>query len=84
MSTLANQPAAVADGTDEFDGTQSLLKRVVGLQAFWILGVLIVICMFFTLIAGDRFLSTGNFSLISHSKRMFGYCLPTRSTTSWQ
>ena len=42
MSTLANQPAAVADGTDEFDGTQSLLKRVVGLQAFWILGVLIV------------------------------------------
>jgi len=30
MSTLANQPAAVAAGADEFDGTQSLLKRVVG------------------------------------------------------
>ena len=67
MSTLANQPAAVAAGADEFDGTQSLLKRVVGLQAFWILGVLIVICLFFTLIAGDRFLSTGNFSLISQN-----------------
>ena len=67
MSALANQPAAVADGGDEFGGTQSLLKRVVGLQAFWILGVLIVICLFFTLIAGDRFLSTGNFSLISQN-----------------
>ena len=67
MSTLANQPATVVDGADEFDGTQSLLKRVVGLQAFWILGVLIVICLFFTLIAGDRFLSTGNFSLISQN-----------------
>ena len=67
MSAVANQPATVADGTDEFDGTQSLLKRVVGLQAFWILGVLIVICLFFTVIAGDRFLSTNNFSLISQN-----------------
>jgi ribose transport system permease protein len=67
MSTVANQQAAVGDKADEFDGTQSLLKRLVGLQAFWILGVLIVICVFFTLIAGDRFLSTGNFSLISQN-----------------
>src|SRR5262245_15747680 len=67
MSTVANQQAAVADKADEFDGAQSLLKRVVGLQAFWILGVLIVICLFFAVIAGDRFLSTGNFSLISQN-----------------
>jgi ribose transport system permease protein len=67
MSTVANQRGAVADKADEFDGAQSLLKRVVGLQAFWILGVLIVICLFFTVIAGDRFLSTGNFSLISQN-----------------
>ena len=64
---VTNQPAAVAENADEFDGTQSLLKRVVGLQAFWILGVLIVICLFFTVIAGDRFLSAGNFSLISQN-----------------
>ena len=63
----ANQPAVAAGDADEFGGTQSLLKRVVGLQAFWILGVLIVICLFFTVIAGDRFLSTGNFSLISQN-----------------
>jgi ribose transport system permease protein len=67
MSTLANQPAVVTGGADEFDTSQSFLKRVVGLQAFWILGVLIVICLFFTVLAGDRFLSGGNFSLISQN-----------------
>lgn len=67
MSTVANQKDAVADKADELEGAQSMLKRVVGLQAFWILGVLIVICLFFTVIAGDRFLSTGNFSLISQN-----------------
>ncbi|HEX2285376.1 MAG TPA: ABC transporter permease [Mycobacterium sp.] len=67
MSTVANEPAVVTDGADEFDTSQSFLKRVVGLQAFWILGVLIVICLFFTVLAGDRFLSTGNFSLISQN-----------------
>jgi ribose transport system permease protein len=67
MSTLANEPAVVTGGADEFDTSQSFLKRVVGLQAFWILGVLIVICLFFTVLAGDRFLSTGNFSLISQN-----------------
>ena len=58
---------AVVTGADELDPSQSLLKRVIGLQAFWILGVLIVICLFFTVLAGDRFLSTGNFSLISQN-----------------
>jgi ribose transport system permease protein len=62
----ANQPSpAVGGGTD--DGDDSLLKRVLGLQAFWILGVLIVICLVFSVVAGDRFLSTGNFSLISQN-----------------
>src|SRR6201991_3806382 len=67
MSTVANQRGAVADKADEFDGAQSFLKRVAGLQAFWILGVLIVICLVFSVVAGDRFLSTGNFSLISQN-----------------
>ena len=66
MSTLANQ-SAVVTGADELDPSQSFLKRVIGLQAFWILGVLIIICLFFTVLAGDRFLSTGNFSLISQN-----------------
>ncbi len=67
MSTVASQPPTVDDKAAEFDDTQSLLKRVVGLQAFWILGVLIVICLFFSVMAGDRFLSAGNFSLISQN-----------------
>jgi ribose transport system permease protein len=66
VSTLAKPPAVVTGG-DDFDTSQSFLKRVLGLQAFWILGVLIVICLFFTVLAGDRFLSTGNFSLISQN-----------------
>jgi ribose transport system permease protein len=66
VSTLAKPPAVVTGG-DEIDTSQSFLKRVIGLQAFWILGVLIVICLFFTVLAGDRFLSTGNFSLISQN-----------------
>ena len=65
-STVANQPAVVSGG-DESNPPQSLLKRALGLQAVWILGVLVVICLFFTVIAGDRFLSTGNFSLISQN-----------------
>lgn len=67
MSTLANQPAVVGGGADDSGAAPSLLKRVVGLQAFWILGVLVVICLFFTVLAGDRFLSAGNFSLISQN-----------------
>ena len=33
MSTIANEPAVVSGG-DEFDPSQSLLKRALGLQAF--------------------------------------------------
>jgi len=65
-SAVANDPAVVSGG-DEVNQTQSLLKRALGLQAVWILGVLVVICLFFTVIAGDRFLSAGNFSLISQN-----------------
>jgi ribose transport system permease protein len=69
VSTIANEPAVVSGGGggDEVNQTQSLLKRALGLQAVWILGVLVVICLFFTVIAGDRFLSAGNFSLISQN-----------------
>jgi len=67
VSTIANEPAIVSGGGDEVNPTQSLLKRALGLQAVWILGVLVVICLFFTVVAGDRFLSAGNFSLISQN-----------------
>jgi ribose transport system permease protein len=67
MSAVADEKAVVTGGADEFDPAQSFLKRVVGLQAFWILGVLIIICLSFTVLAGGRFLSTGNFSLISQN-----------------
>ncbi|WP_197379936.1 ABC transporter permease [Mycolicibacterium mengxianglii] len=67
MSTLANQPAVVSGDGGEAEPSESLLKRILGLQAFWILGVLIVICICFTVLAGDRFLSAGNFSLISQN-----------------
>lgn len=66
MDQPVNEPAPVSVvDTDEFEG--SVLRRMLGLQAFWILGVLVVICLFFTVIAGDRFMSTGNFSLISQN-----------------
>jgi ribose transport system permease protein len=55
-------PETNADGHHD-----SLLKRVMGLQAFWILAVLVVTCLFFSALAGDRFLSAGNFSLISQN-----------------
>jgi ribose transport system permease protein len=66
MSTVANEKAVVS-GADDMDPGQSLLKRVAGLQAFWILGVLIVICLCFAVLAGNRFMSTGNFLLISQN-----------------
>lgn len=59
-------PAPNGNGApDEFE--ISPLRRILGLQAFWILGVLVVICLFFSVLAGDRFLSAGNFSLISQN-----------------
>jgi ribose transport system permease protein len=45
----------------------SYLKRLANLQSIWILGVLVVIVVLFTLAAGSKFLSTSNFSLISQN-----------------
>jgi ribose transport system permease protein len=46
---------------------ESYLKRLAGLQSIWILGVLVVIVVLFSIAAGRKFLSTGNFSLISQN-----------------
>ena len=45
----------------------SYLKRLAGLQSVWILGVLLLIVAAFSVAAGDKFLSTSNFSLISQN-----------------
>jgi ribose transport system permease protein len=47
--------------------SESLLKRIGSLQAVWILGVLLVIVVFFSIAAGSKFLSASNFSLISQN-----------------
>ena len=46
---------------------ESLLKRATSLQSVWILGVLVVIVVFFTITGGSKFLSASNFSLISQN-----------------
>jgi ribose transport system permease protein len=46
---------------------ESLLKRLASLQSVWILGVLLVIVVFFTIAGGSKFLSASNFSLISQN-----------------
>jgi ribose transport system permease protein len=56
-------PTAVVDHHSD----EPLLKRLTSLQSVWILGVLLVIVAFFTITAGDKFLSASNFSLISQN-----------------
>ncbi len=64
MSVIAKQePAAVVDHHE----SEGLLKRLAGLQAVWILGVLVVIVAFFSVVAGGKFFSASNFSLISQN-----------------
>ena len=46
---------------------EPLLKRLGSLQSVWILGVLVVIVIFFTITGGSKFLSASNFSLISQN-----------------
>lgn len=46
---------------------ESPLKRIANLQQVWILGVLVVIIVAFSLAAGDKFLSVSNFSLIAQN-----------------
>ena len=71
MTSSSEKPATsvpAPNGIGEHDEFEiSPLRRILGLQAFWILGVLVVICLFFSVLAGDRFLSAGNFSLISQN-----------------
>ena len=47
--------------------SDSYLKRLGNLQSVWILGVLLLIILAFSVAAGDKFLSTSNFSLISQN-----------------
>jgi ribose transport system permease protein len=56
-------PAAIVDEHTELP----IWKRLTSLQSVWILGVLLVIVVFFSIAAGDKFLSTSNFSLISQN-----------------
>src|SRR5215204_7008893 len=65
MSVITPPDDAAVDVVDEEQ--QSLIKRITSLQSVWILGVLVVIVAFFSVAAGDRFLSTSNFSLISQN-----------------
>jgi ribose transport system permease protein len=55
------------EATTEEAPSGSVLQRLANLQSVWILGVLVVIVAFFSVVAGDRFLSTSNFSLISQN-----------------
>jgi ribose transport system permease protein len=66
MSTIEEKPV---DSTAVVDhhADEPLLKRLTSLQSVWILGVLLVIVVFFSITAGDKFLSASNFSLISQN-----------------
>jgi len=56
-------PSAIVDEHTDLP----IWKRLTSLQSVWILGVLLVIVVFFSIAAGDKFLSTSNFSLISQN-----------------
>ncbi len=69
MSVITTTPPD-KDGvavSDPAEGQTSLLKRITQLQSVWIFGVLVVIVIFFSAKAGNKFLSTDNFSLISQN-----------------
>jgi ribose transport system permease protein len=68
--SVITQPGQAPDQqvvTDAPTDRSSYLKRLADLQSVWILGVLVVIVVAFSLAAGDRFLSASNFSLISQN-----------------
>ena len=64
MTTTAS---TTVETTTDDDESGTVLQRLAGTQAVWILGVLVVIVAFFAISGGDRFLSTANFSLISQN-----------------
>ena len=59
-------PSTAPVTTDEHQN-ESVLRRLGNLQSVWILGVLVVIVAFFAIKGGGKFLSAGNFSLISQN-----------------
>lgn len=65
MSVMAKPEGVVVADPDERH--ESLLKRLTNAQSVWILGVLLVIIVFFSVTAGGKFLSASNFSLISQN-----------------
>jgi ribose transport system permease protein len=67
VSVIEHPPAEDVAVTDPHEPGDSPLKRLANLQSVWILAVLLVIVAFFSVAAGDRFLSTSNFSLISQN-----------------
>jgi ribose transport system permease protein len=70
MSTITppeqTEPTSAGTVVDEHTDLP-IWKRLTSLQSVWILGVLLVIVVFFSIAAGDKFLSTSNFSLISQN-----------------
>ena len=67
MSVIEHPPPGDVAVADTHEPGESPLRRLANLQSVWILGVLLVIVAFFSVAAGDRFLSTSNFSLISQN-----------------
>jgi ribose transport system permease protein len=64
--SVINQPAGTTAVVDEQTNIP-VWRRLTSLQSVWILGVLLVIVVFFSITGGEKFLSTSNFSLISQN-----------------
>jgi ribose transport system permease protein len=67
VSVIEHPPPEDVAVVDPHEPGESLLRRIANLQSVWILGVLLVIVAFFSLAAGNKFLSASNFSLISQN-----------------
>jgi ribose transport system permease protein len=66
MSVIAHDEQDVVV-KDPDEGHPSLIKRLANTQSVWILGVLLVIIVFFSITGGSNFLSVSNFSLIAQN-----------------
>jgi ribose transport system permease protein len=67
MSIVTQPGPAGASAVVDEHADVPIWKRLTSLQSVWILGVLLCIVVFFSVAAGDKFLSTSNFSLISQN-----------------
>jgi ribose transport system permease protein len=65
--SVITQPGQAPEQAVTGEPRTSYLRRLANLQSVWILGVLIVIIIAFSVAAGDKFLSVSNFSLISQN-----------------